>query len=160
MSQPLHRTKAVNRHLKTLRQNAIRKIVSTITVMSQDELRQRLAKEGFDVTQATLSRDLNELRLSKGPTGYSLPSDSTEDEELPTLEELLESFGLTVQQAMNQLVVRTTLGSAQPVAAAIDREDWDGVLGTIAGDDTILLICPDSEQAALVRERLEGILQS
>jgi transcriptional regulator of arginine metabolism len=144
--------------MKTLRHTAIRKLVSTITVMSQDELRQRLAKEGIDVTQATLSRDLNELRLTKGPGGYSLPQSSNSDEELPTLQELFESFGLSVQQAMNQLVIRTTLGSAQPVAAAIDREHLGGVMGTIAGDDTILVICPDPEQATLVRERLEGTL--
>ncbi len=146
--------------LKTLRHNAIRQLVSRITVTSQDDLRQKLATEGFDVTQATLSRDLNELGLIKGRNGYALPQSSNDDEELPTLQELFASFGLSTDQAMNQIVIRTTLGSAQPVAAAIDREDWDGILGTIAGDDTILVICTDAERAATVRERLEGILQA
>jgi transcriptional regulator of arginine metabolism len=146
--------------VKTLRHNAIRQLVSRITVTSQDDLRQRLASEGFDVTQATLSRDLNELGLIKSRNGYALPAEENTDEDLPTLYELLASFGLGTQQAMNQIVIRTTLGSAQPVAAAIDQEDWDGVLGTIAGDDTILVICPDTERATQVRERLEGILQS
>jgi transcriptional regulator of arginine metabolism len=151
---------AVMRDMKTERHNAIRKVVSHIAVVSQDDLRRRLAREGFEVTQATLSRDLHELRLIKGPGGYALPPDNNGDEELPTLHELFASFGLSTDQAMNQVVIRTTLGSAQPVAAAIDREDWEGVLGTIAGDDTILMICTDAKRATEVRARLEGILQS
>jgi transcriptional regulator of arginine metabolism len=155
-----HAKRKPEANMKMERHNAIRKLLSRASVMSQDDLRRRLAKGGFDVTQATLSRDLHELRLVKGPGGYFLPKESGPDEELPTLQELFESFGLSVQQALNQLVVRTTLGSAQPVAAAIDREDWKEVLGTIAGDDTILMICPDAKRAAVLRERMDRMLQS
>lgn len=147
--------------MKTQRHNAILKLISTVSVTSQDELRRRLARQGFDVTQATLSRDLHELRLFKGPAGYSLPQNgSDEEDDLPTLAEMMASFGLSVQQALNQLVVRTSTGSAQPLSASIDREEWAEVLGTIAGDDTILIICHDAKQASVVRERLARKLES
>jgi transcriptional regulator of arginine metabolism len=147
--------------MKTQRHNAILKLISTVTVTSQDELRRRLVRQGFDVTQATLSRDLHELRLVKGPAGYSLPQNaSDEEDDLPTLAELMTSFGLSVQQAANQLVVRTASGSAQPLSASIDREEWEEVLGTIAGDDTILVICADAKKATVVRDRLVRKLES
>jgi transcriptional regulator of arginine metabolism len=147
--------------MKLQRHNAILKLISTVSVTSQDELRRRLVRQGFDVTQATLSRDLHELRLMKGPTGYSLPQNgSTEVDDDPTLDELMSSFGISVVQAQNQLVLRTSSGAAQPVGAGIDREEWEEVLGTIAGDDTILVICADPRQATVVRERLARKLES
>jgi transcriptional regulator of arginine metabolism len=129
------------------------------SVASQDELRKKLAGRGFHVTQATLSRDIHELRLNKGPAGYSLPSNGDSDaDSLPGIHELLQSFGLEVRQAMNLLVLVTTTGSAQPIAAGIDYEDWPEVVGTIAGDDNVLIICPDEKQATALKNRLEGYL--
>ena len=129
------------------------------TIASQDELRRKLAGRGFHVTQATLSRDIHELKLSKGPDGYSLPGDDGEtDESLPEIRDMLKSFGLEVRQSMNLLVLITTTGGAQPVAAGIDYEDWPEVVGTIAGDDTVLVICPDPDQAKLLKERIEGYI--
>ena len=78
---------------------------------------------------------------------------------MPTLKEMLDSFGLRVKQAMNQVVLSTDLGGAQPVAAALDREDWPEVAGTIAGDDTVLVICTDTKQAGEVAARLRTILE-
>jgi transcriptional regulator of arginine metabolism len=79
-----------------------------------------------------------------------------EDEDsLPGIREVLGGFGLEVRQAMNQLVLITTTGSAQPVAAGIDYEDWPEVVGTIAGDDTVLIICPDERQARTLKVRIE-----
>ncbi len=128
-------------------------------VTSQDELRRKLVRLGFDVTQATLSRDIHEMRLYKGPNGYALPNGvNEEDDDLPSIREVLASFGLKVKQAQNQLVLITTNGGAQPVALAIDHEDWEEVVGTIAGDDTILIICPDHKRAATLRARLEEII--
>jgi transcriptional regulator of arginine metabolism len=147
-------------NMKVERHNAIRKLITRTSVTSQDDLRRRLAREGFDVTQATLSRDVNELRLVKGREGYSISKAGGLDEELPTIQELFESFGLSVHRALNQMIIRTTLGSAQPVAAAIDRENWSEVLGTIAGDDTIFVICPDARRAHTLQERLDRMLQS
>ena len=134
---------------------AIRELLVKATVTNQDELRRRLANRGFHVTQATLSRDIHELRLSKGPAGYSLPSGEGDEDSLPGIREVLQSFGLEVRQALNLLVLVTTTGSAQPIAAGIDYEDWPEVIGTIAGDDTVLIICPDEKLAGLVKTRVE-----
>jgi transcriptional regulator of arginine metabolism len=150
-----------NGRMKQQRHTAIREVLNQANVPSQDELRRRLAKRGFHVTQATLSRDIHELRLSKGPQGYSLPGNGgDEDEEsgLPGILDVLRAFGLEVRQAMNQLVLITTTGSAQPVAAGIDYEDWPEVVGTIAGDDTVLIICPDERQARTLKVRIEEFI--
>ena len=145
------------------RHNAIRELVASMPVTSQDELRRKLVRKGFDVTQATLSRDIHEMHLYKGPNGYALPNGNglaaeDEDDDLPSVEDVLSSFGLKVKQALNQLVLITTNGGAQPVALAIDHEDWDDVVGTIAGDDTILIICPDQKRASVLRDRLEEMI--
>lgn len=145
--------------MKQQRHNVIKELLVKTTIASQDELRRKLASRGFHVTQATLSRDIHELRLSKGPSGYSLPGDGGEpDESLPEIRDVMKSFGLEVRQSMNLLVLITTTGGAQPVAAGIDYEDWPEVVGTIAGDDTVLVICPDLDQAKLLKERIEGYI--
>ena len=144
--------------MKQQRHTAIRDLLVTASVANQDELRRRLAGRGFHVTQATLSRDIHELRLMKGPRGYALPAEDAEADDLPSVTELLRSFGLEVRLAANLLVVITSTGSAQPVAAAIDYEEWPEVLGTIAGDDTILVICAGEPQARVLKRRLDGFL--
>jgi transcriptional regulator of arginine metabolism len=147
---------------KQERQNTIRQMIGAEAISSQDELRRKLVRRGFDVTQATLSRDIHELRLYKGPNGYAAPNGNghvaVEEEEEPSVDEILSSFGLAVRQAQNQLVLRTTNGGAQPVALAIDHEDWNDVVGTLAGDDTVLIICPDAKRASALRERLERMI--
>lgn len=149
--------------MKHLRLDAIREVLASSPVASQDELRRKLRRRGFEVTQATLSRDIHELKLVKGPTGYSLPGTSQsaeEDDAPPTLEEMIDSFGLRVRQAMNQVVLRTVMGGAQPVGAALDRTGWPEVVGTIAGDDTVLVICPDRRRAAGIEARIRTMLES
>jgi transcriptional regulator of arginine metabolism len=145
--------------MKQQRHTAIRDVLHQSAIPSQDELRRKLARRGFHVTQATLSRDIHELRLSKGPAGYALPGSVAEAEEdedsLPGIREVLGSFGMEVRQALNQLVLITTTSAAQPVAAGIDYEDWPEVVGTIAGDDTVLIICPDERQARILKARIE-----
>src|ERR1700749_2962786 len=114
--------------MKQQRHSAIRDLLLKTSLSSQDELRTKLAEKGFHVTQATLSRDIRELRLSKGPSGYSLSADDQDDEgSLPGIQEVLRSFGLEARQAQNLLVLMTATGSAQPVAAGIDYEDWPEV---------------------------------
>ena len=145
--------------MKLQRHNAIRELLTTVTVGSQDELRKKLARRGFHVTQATLSRDIRELKLNKGPDGYALPAgNEDEGDDLPGIEDVLENFGLEVRQAQNLLVLVTTTGSAQPVAAAVDYEDWPEVVGSIAGDDTVLIICANEEKAATLKARIEGYI--
>jgi transcriptional regulator of arginine metabolism len=152
--------------VKLQRLDAIRDLLSSSLVSSQDELRRKLRRRGIRVTQATLSRDIHELRLSKGPGGYSLPNGHSvvvapeENDAPPPVEEMLESFGLRARQAMNQVVVRTAMGSAQPVAAALDRAGWPEVVGTIAGDDTVLVICPDARRAGEVEGKIRTLLES
>lgn len=147
---------------KQERHHLIRQLLAADAIASQDELRRRLARRGCDVTQATLSRDVHELRLYKGPNGYAAPNGNghieEEEEEQPTIDELLASFGIAVRQAQNQLVLRTTSGGAQPVALAIDHEGWSDVVGTLAGDDTILIICADHRRASAMREKLERMI--
>lgn len=145
--------------MKQQRHSVIRELLVKTAVTNQDELRRKLAGKGFHVTQATLSRDIHELRLSKGPSGYSLPGNGVpEDDSLPGMQEVFKSFGLEVRQALNLLVVITTTGSAQPIAAGIDYEDWPEVVGTIAGDDTVLIICPDEKQAKTLKARIDEYL--
>jgi len=145
--------------MKQQRHAVIRDLLGNSTVASQDDLRKKLAGRGFHVTQATLSRDIRELRLSKGPQGYSLPGGEESGEDaLPGIREVLESFGIEVRQAANLLILVTTTGSAQPIAAGIDYEDWPEVVGTIAGDDNVLIICPDSQQAKTIKARIEGYI--
>jgi transcriptional regulator of arginine metabolism len=154
--------------MKFQRHNAIRDLVGSSPVTNQDELRRKLRRRGFEVTQATLSRDIHELRLSKGPGGYSLPNGNgnghgpqpIEDDGPPSVAEMIESFGMRVQQAMNQVVVGTVMGGAQPFAAALDHEGWPEVVGTVAGDDTVLVICPDPRRAGEVEARLRKFLES
>jgi transcriptional regulator of arginine metabolism len=154
---------------KVERHNAIRELVATTVISNQEELRRKLIRRGFDVTQATVSRDIHELHLYKGPNGYALPNgngngnghfrmEADEDSGLPSVHEVLRSFGLKVKQAQNQLVVITATGGAQPVALAIDHEDWKEVVGTLAGDDTVLIICPDQKTASHLKARLEEMI--
>jgi transcriptional regulator of arginine metabolism len=144
---------------KRERHAAILDIIRSTRVSSQDELRERLRDADIEVTQATVSRDIRELRLVKvpgldGQGHYTLPE---EWEHTPPLERLLPTLFVSAEGTRNLLVVRTMTGGAQAVALAIDWEEWPEVLGTIAGDDTILLICREEEQVPEVRLRLEQV---
>lgn len=144
---------------KRERQAAILELVREHRVTSQEELRSLLSERRIEVTQATLSRDLRDLRLVKVPGAEGTPHYSLPDEweHTPPLETLLPTLFLSAEGTRNLLVVRTMTGSAQAVALGIDWEEWPEVLGTIAGDDTILVICREEEHVPLVARRLEGI---
>lgn len=150
---------------KAERHHAIRDLLVGSPVPSQDELRRKLSRRGFRVTQATLSRDIRALQLMKGPDGYALPGSGQQgaareehEDALPALGELLASFGLRIKQAQNLLVLITVMGSAQPVAAALDQTDIPEILGTIAGDNTVLIICPDNRQAGSLCVALRNLI--
>jgi transcriptional regulator of arginine metabolism len=138
---------------KTSRHKAILDLLDDGPVESQDSLQQRLERKGFEVGQTTLSRDIHELKLVKGPDGYRRPGESFgPDSVLPSVMHLAHQFVVEIRQAQNLLVVKTTVGSAQPVAAALDASHWPEVVGTLAGDDTVLVIATDKQKAqALVR---------
>lgn len=144
---------------KPSRQRAIIGIVGNRPVASQEELQRALAKQGFRVGQATLSRDIHELGLVKSGDGYALPDREVGTEAtLPPVSRLVREFVLDVRPAQNLLVVKTGVGSAQPVAAALDGEQWPEVVGTIAGDDAILIVAPDKKAARKLEQRIRGLL--
>jgi transcriptional regulator of arginine metabolism len=144
---------------KALRQRAVLEALRQGPIASQEDLQRALRKRGFKVGQATLSRDIRDLNLSKTADGYTLPQgEGTAGLALPPVQRLVREFVLDVRTAQNLLVVKTVIGSAQPVAAALDGQEWEEAIGTIAGDDTILIVCPDREKAKLVAKRIEEML--
>ncbi|HXZ34079.1 MAG TPA: ArgR family transcriptional regulator [Terriglobales bacterium] len=145
---------------KALRQRAILDVLQQGPIASQEGLQRALRKRGFKVGQATLSRDVRDLSLSKGSNGYLLPQgESASGLALPPVSRLVREFVLDARTAQNLLVIKTIVGSAQPVAAALDGEEWPETVGTIAGDDTILIVCPDKHGAVKLAQRIEEMLQ-
>ena len=142
---------------KLARQQAIVELAHEGPLPNQQELCKVLARRGFHVTQATLSRDLNELRLVKTPEGYIMRNGDGPAEPIPAVSHLVNEFVREVRRAQNLLVVKTIPGSAQPVAVAIDAEAWDEVVGTVAGDDTLLIITSNNRKAKLLQTKLEGM---
>jgi transcriptional regulator of arginine metabolism len=144
---------------KRERQAAILQVVRDHRVPSQDALREHLLEMGIEVTQATVSRDVRDLRLAKVPDaqggGYYAPPEEPDD--LPPLTLLLPALFRSAETVGNQLVVRTMTGSAPSVSLGIDWEEWPEVVGTVAGDDTILVICRDDRGAETVGRRLAEI---
>ena len=129
---------------------------------SQEELARALARSGVTVTQATLSRDLRSLGVGKRPdasgrAAYELPGPATEtlDRERQLLD--LKAFVNDVRLAQNLVLVRTPPGHANGVARAIDLADFDGVVGSVAGDDTVLVVMPDVPGARSLKRSLDSI---
>ena len=144
---------------KVARQKAILDLLHRGPVESQEELQGFLAKRGFAAGQATLSRDIRELGLIKTPDGYTAARIGVATEPvLPSVSRLVREFVVDVRLAQNLLVLKTSVGSAQPVAAAVDAEDWPEVVGTLAGDDTILVISQDNRSAQQLVRRIQGML--
>lgn len=131
------------------RRQRIVELVRQQRVQSQLELQELLAEEDIVVNQATLSRDLRDMGLLKGPEGYELPSDvaSRAADESVALYNAVHGWLNSAVVAENLVVLRTPPGGAQPLAVALDRAGWKQVLGTIAGDDTILCICKKPAEA-------------
>jgi len=137
---------------KTYRQGQIRQIIRRQKIMSQEELRLELKKEErpIEISQETLSRDLREMRLARTVKGY-METPSPEGE--PLFAKMAALFLETVRVAQNLLVLRTGPGHANTVAVALDNENWDEIVGTVAGDDTILVITEDNARALELQER-------
>jgi len=145
---------------KRERHDTILEIVNARVVSSQEDLRKLLLQRGWDVTQATLSRDLRELRLARVPTPegarYAITDGSTE-ESRAALDTLLPQLFLRIDGVSEMLVLRTVPGGAQPIAAALDGEAWSDILGTVGGDDTILIICRSVAARERIMRRLRGM---
>jgi len=143
---------------KLSRHAAIRDVIDAREVSSQEELRRALFRRGHRVTQATLSRDIHELGLVKTAEGYKVRQGKEAEMHLPSIERLIQEFVYDVKTAQNLVVVKTSAGSAQPVSAAMDAEDWEELVGTIGGDDTILAIAPSAKLAGKLAHRIRGYL--
>lgn len=147
--------------MKAKRHEAILRIVRRDAVHSQEQLRELLRRDGIEVTQATLSRDIRELGLAKGgdpaagATYYRVPPEV--DTIQPRLEDLLPNLLIDLDGVGNLLVVRTPAGSANALGSAVDRMRWREVVGTIAGDDTLLLITRSDKARRVVANRLSRL---
>jgi len=143
---------------KQARQAVILDLVGHHPVGSQEELRQLLVGRGMDVTQATLSRDIRDLGLARvgGEDGarYMLPEQLADDEDKPLLGNLLPQLFSRIDGVGELIVLHTLRSGAQPIAEAIDQEEFEEVLGTIAGDDTILIVTRSAEARASLTARL------
>ena len=146
--------------MKARRQAVLLELIDRDALHSQEQLRRRLHQRGFDATQATISRDIKELGLVKraGDGAYQRPGSDTTNPEtaLAALERAAAEFLRRVEHVQQLVVLRTGVGQAQPLAIAIDRAQLAEVVGTIAGDDTILLIARGASRAAALVKRLDG----
>jgi transcriptional regulator of arginine metabolism len=142
------------------RQAGIRELISTRSVESQEELRRLLKQRGWAVTQSTLSRDLREMRVARvpapgGTVRYALTGATTDDR--PPLAALLPHLYTEIGGVGEMVVLHTLPGGAQPIGVALDAEEWPEVLGSIAGDDTVLIICRSAAARERLTHRLRGI---
>ena len=147
--------------MKTQRHAAILRIVRRDRVESQERLRELLKGEGYDVTQATLSRDLRLLGLAKvadtdGGSRYAAPPETGAGIR-PHLEQLLPTLLVSLDAVGPFLVLKTATGAAQPLAVAVDGAGWPELIGTIAGDDTLLLITKSERSRRAVHVRLKEL---
>ncbi len=136
---------------KSYRQGQILKLIRSKPIRTQVELAHELRSVGLAATQVTLSRDIRDLRLGKTRDGYR---EMEPEETGPQFALLAAEFLQDVKCAQNLVVLKTAPGHANSVAVALDGEDWTEVVGTIAGDVTILVIAPDNATAGVVREKL------
>ena len=141
---------------KSFRHGQILKLIRNRSISTQEELARALKSVGIDATQVTLSRDIRELGLVKTANGYR---EIEREEPLQRFAMLAGEFLQDARIAQNQVVLRTAPGHASSVAVALDDEEWPEIVGTIAGDDTILVICPDTATAKTVHQKLLGMLE-
>lgn len=146
----------VNRHVKIV------ELVNKYDIETQEELADRLRDEGFQITQATVSRDIRDLKLTKVPTDDGRQKyvvlKATENALLDKYIRILKDGFVSMDMAMNILVIKTVSGMAMAVAAAIDEMRWNEVVGCIAGDDTIMCAVRTIEDTAVVMDKIRKIV--
>ncbi len=143
--------------MKSFRHGQILKIIQSQQIHTQEELARELATLGVDATQVTLSRDIRELGLVKTKNGYTQLAETGERKSQVDL--AVHEYLLDIRPAQQMLVLKTPPAFASSLAIAIDKAVWTEIAGTIAGDDTVLVVCGDSNAAAAVHERLLAILR-
>lgn len=148
---------------KDQRHRAIQEIISRENISTQAELVDRLRKQGYNVTQATVSRDINELRLVRVPLGrgkhkYALTQFELAEDVMDELKRIFRGFVHDVDWGENLLVLRTAEGHASGIALLLDRLRRDDIVGTIAGEDTILVVARSTADAEKLQDEMEGYL--
>jgi transcriptional regulator of arginine metabolism len=148
---------------KSERQTAIIQLIGGHLVSNQEELRQLLASKGFDVTQATLSRDLRDIGIVRAPgedgSRYLLP-EMVADESKPSLDRLLPQLFSRIDGVGELIVLHTLPSGAQPIAEAVDSQGWPEIMGTLAGENTILIVCRSSDARVALTARLERLARA
>ncbi|MBE3520042.1 MAG: arginine repressor [Firmicutes bacterium] len=148
--------------MKTKRQMKILEIISKRAVFTQEELAEALRQEGINVTQATISRDIKELNLIKVPSGdgrakYGLPSGTPGKIILDKLKRLLADCCLSIDASGNLIVVKTISGTAPGVGEALDELRMPEILGTVAGDNTVLVVARSPDKVGYVVSKLRDL---
>jgi transcriptional regulator of arginine metabolism len=141
------------------RRTQILNLLRTNPASTQEELRRKLARRGIQVTQATISRDIEELGLVKTRSGYHLPDVPEHLASVqPTLQVILKEFLREADQASNLVVLKTYPGNAHSVAAVLDAQNWREIVGTVAGDDTIFVATSGVREAAQVKRKIRALV--
>ena len=148
--------------MKTTRHNKILELINKFQITTQEELIEHLRAEGYDVTQSTVSRDIKQLRLTKtlmpdGKYRYQA-SPSSEKGAKNNFHTIFSSSVISIEDAMNIVVIKTFSGMAQAACAALDMMPFDSVIGTLAGEDTIIVVCKTAEHAKDCAAELENYL--
>ena len=146
------------------RQKLIANFIDSGNISSQNQLKGMLKKNGTIITQATLSRDLNELgavkkRLKNGKLVYLLPKNQDNNAQYKIAKKALQDFVTEVQPVSNQVVVKTTTAAAQVIAESIDNLYLEGIVASLAGDNVVLVITADQKNAKLVAKSIEGYIK-
>ncbi len=150
--------------MKRYRYNKIKEIVQNQIIETQEDLAEALLSEGIDVTQATVSRDIKELMLVKIPTGdgryrYALSPEESVILSKNRISRLFQDSITKIDSSLNLIVIHTLPGSAQAVAFAIDHAKWTDLIGTLGGDDTILLIAKNEEVVPTIIKRIDDLVR-
>ncbi|AZR73515.1 arginine repressor [Anoxybacter fermentans] len=145
------------RHLKIL------EIIKNEDISTQEDLAARLEEEGIEVTQATVSRDIKKLGLIKIPTGYggykyALPAERPQSDIISWVKRMFQDFVVNIDYGENLIVVKSLPGTAQGLASSIDSLEWDEIMGTVAGDDTVFIAVKSSEKTEGIYQRLREFL--
>ena len=148
--------------MKTTRHNKILELINKFQITTQEELIEHLRAEGYDVTQSTVSRDIKQLRLTKtlmpdGKYRYQA-SPSAEKGAKNNFHTIFSTAVISIEDAMNIVVIKTFSGMAQAACAALDMMSFDSVVGTLAGEDTIIVVCKTAEHAKDCAAELENYL--
>ena len=150
--------------MKVKRQEKILEIISKYSVETQEELIDRLFESGYEVTQATVSRDIRELKLTKVSTGhggyrYMIPPQTESRTSMKFTSTILDAV-IMVDYALHTVVIKTVPSLANPVAASIDSMHSPEILGCVAGDDTVIVVTRDIDAAKEIAERIKAMINA